>query len=66
MSIYYYELFSSKKPQGIHGKPQGQFSSDEDAVEKLINIYGKDLQVVYRESDTPDGLPFIMLFEANP
>jgi hypothetical protein len=56
--IYYYELPWEENPDF------GQFhaDSDEEALEHLNRSYPQ-AWCLYRESDTPDGNPFVMLYD---
>jgi hypothetical protein len=53
---YYYESKTS-----LRGGTLTQ-DNDEKAIENAKALLGDKLLVLYRESDTKDGLPFIMIF----
>jgi hypothetical protein len=52
---YYYETDMS------HG--HSQFSNDEHAKNTLLYLFNKRLMVIYKESNTQNGLPFIIVYE---
>jgi hypothetical protein len=57
MTIYYYETFAS------HGEIKAV--DDSAALKHLAEQFGVNLMCVYKESDTPDGTPFIMLYDVH-
>jgi len=66
-TLYYFELFDDdKQPYGERVYEREVCSADpyELVVKQLLEKYGDNLQVVYHESDTPGGTPFITDFEA--
>jgi len=56
MHTYYFEL-----DVGVGGPYKFQAESDTEAVEHLKGR--KNLLILYRESDTEDGTPFVTLWE---
>ncbi len=55
--IYYYEY-----PVGHHlDRGQLQAESDEEALKKMP----KAVYYMYRESDTSDGLPFVVVYDRD-
>lgn len=64
--LYYFELKSVDDiPCGQRVREREVLSADppQKVVEQLKNAFGDDLQVVYHESNTPDGTPFIVDYE---
>ena len=57
MKTYYYEV-KDKDTGGEFKAPNDQTALEES---KKIN----NLELLYRESDSPDGLPFVILFETR-
>lgn len=53
-TIYYYET----------DRRHGRFNAidDKEAIDKLMY---KNPMVIYKESDTPDGTPFIIIYERS-
>lgn len=51
MPLYYYE-----RPYG-----NGSFEADND--EEAIKSMPRDTLILYKESDTKDGMPFIIVYE---
>jgi len=56
MRTYYFELDNT-----IGGPYRFQVESDTEAVERVKGK--KNLLILYRESDTEDGTPFVTLWE---
>lgn len=56
METYYYEI------EDVFGGPMSkEFSSDQEAIKELTQH--PSLEIIYKESDTPDGTPFITVWE---
>ena len=53
---YYFEL------NGF-GHGERNFANDQEAKAYLLEKQQYDLVCIYKESDSPDGLPFIMVWE---
>jgi len=56
METYYYE---TKK----RGHQCFNFKSDQEAIKSITKKYGKELEIIYKESPTKDGTPFIVIWE---
>lgn len=58
--LYYYELEDTSC-----GPFEYRSSGDAKTINFLKETYKDVLLCVYTESDTPDGTPFIMLYDKN-
>ena len=66
--VYYFELFDDdQQPCGERMWDREVLSREtpQEVVARLRTHFGDNLQVVYHESDTPDGRPFITDYEAE-
>lgn len=58
MTEYYFETDNSS------GKCKSS-QPDEHIIKKMKETFGTALMCVYKESDSKDGMPFIMLYERS-
>ena len=66
-TIYYFELFDDDRQPCGKRMPDLEVCSEEPyelVVKDLLDKYGDNLQVVYHESDTEGGVPFIVDYES--
>ena len=62
-TTFYYELEScgNNNPWAV----VDQSIKRHDIVSMLLRGHGKDLLTIYHESNTSDGMPFVMVYERD-
>jgi hypothetical protein len=63
--IYYYELHEETQVRNAQNKGHGEIQAENDAaaVAHLLQQFERELLCVYKENDTKDGTPFIIIYE---